>query len=104
MAFCVVFSKLMMYLIVCTLKFPLATNVPDTYLSQQGRQKEEGAAPSERVNIFSPNCELQGATRVPAFSMNGDYLIGGVFSIHFNIEELNREYTTKPGPSKCTGR
>lgn len=93
-----------MFLIVGTLNSPLATNVPDTQLTQQGRQEEERVAPGDGMNDFSPKCELQGSTHVPAFSMNGDYLIGGVFSIHFYTEEVNREYTTTPDPSRCTGR
>ncbi|XP_075891811.1 extracellular calcium-sensing receptor-like [Nelusetta ayraudi] len=36
--------------------------------------------------------------------MDGDYIIGGVFSIHNYIEEVNHEYTARPEPPRCTGR
>ncbi|XP_029028308.1 extracellular calcium-sensing receptor-like [Betta splendens] len=36
--------------------------------------------------------------------MNGDYVIGGVFSIHYNIKAVKYNYTTKPEPLQCTGR
>ncbi|XP_075891812.1 extracellular calcium-sensing receptor-like [Nelusetta ayraudi] len=58
----------------------------------------------DRADGFSLKCELQGSAREPAFSMKGDYIIGGVFSIHFYMEEVNHEYTKKPEPSRCTGR
>ncbi|XP_075891818.1 extracellular calcium-sensing receptor-like [Nelusetta ayraudi] len=35
--------------------------------------------------------------------MDGDYIIGGVFSIHHYREEMKHEYTTRPEPSRCTG-
>lgn len=101
MACCVILSKLMMYLIVCTLNSPLATHVPGTHLTQQ---EEDKAATVDRVKSFSPNCEVKGSARVPAFSRHGHYTIGGVFSIHFYIEKMNYKFSTKPEPSRCTGR
>ena len=52
----------------------------------------------------SVNCKLQGTTRLPVFSMNGDYVIGGVFSIHTYKHTLMHDYTTIPEPQRCTGR
>ncbi|XP_075892387.1 extracellular calcium-sensing receptor-like [Nelusetta ayraudi] len=104
MALSVVFIELMMCLTVCTLNSLLATNVPGTQVTQQGGQEEERAAAGDRADSFSLKCERQGSAREPVFSMNGDYIIGGVFSIHNYIEEVNHEYTAKPEPSRCTGR
>ncbi|XP_073350276.1 extracellular calcium-sensing receptor-like [Pagrus major] len=36
--------------------------------------------------------------------MDGDYAIGGVFSIHTYMRTVKNNYTTKPEPLKCTGR
>ncbi|KAK2847372.1 hypothetical protein Q5P01_010371 [Channa striata] len=52
----------------------------------------------------SVTCKLQGTARLPAFSEDGDYIIGGVFSIHYNMEMVKPNYTTMPEPLQCTGR
>ena len=52
----------------------------------------------------SVKCNLQGTARLPAFSKDGDYVIGGVFSIHNNMRTLIHNYTTMPEPPRCTGR
>ena len=52
----------------------------------------------------SVTCKLQGSTRQPAFSMDGDYVIGGVFSIHYYMHTVKHNYTTMPEPLSCTGR
>ncbi|XP_026233924.1 extracellular calcium-sensing receptor-like [Anabas testudineus] len=36
--------------------------------------------------------------------MDGDYVIGGVFSIHYNMQAVKHNYTTMPEPLRCTGR
>ncbi|XP_030259692.1 extracellular calcium-sensing receptor-like [Sparus aurata] len=36
--------------------------------------------------------------------MDGDYAIGGVFSIHTYMHPVKNNYTTEPEPLKCTGR
>lgn len=43
-------------------------------------------------------CKLQNSTRPPAFSMDGDYIIGGIFSIHSYIHTVDSNYTTMPEP------
>ncbi|XP_076591476.1 extracellular calcium-sensing receptor-like [Chaetodon auriga] len=51
----------------------------------------------------SVKCKLQGTTRLPAFSMDGDYVIGGVFSIHHYKHIVKHDYTSLPEPLRCTG-
>ncbi|XP_013881956.1 extracellular calcium-sensing receptor [Austrofundulus limnaeus] len=48
-------------------------------------------------------CNLQGTTRLPASSEDGDIFIGGVFSIHPKLDTVIYNYTTKPEPPRCTG-
>lgn len=62
---------------------------------------------ADGVNIeggSSLKCTLQGSAHLPAFSMEGDYIIGGVFSIHANMHMVDNNYTTAPEPLRCTGR
>lgn len=54
--------------------------------------------------VLSMTCILQGSARLPAFSMDGDYIIGGVFSIHNNMHTMISNYTIAPEPPRCTGR
>ncbi|XP_072248416.1 extracellular calcium-sensing receptor-like [Leuresthes tenuis] len=51
----------------------------------------------------SVKCNLQGTARLPAFSKDGDYVIGGVFSIHNNMHTVIHNYTTMPESPRCTG-
>ena len=56
------------------------------------------------TNASSLTCKLQGTTRQPAFSMDGDYVIGGVFSFHYYMHTVKHNYTTTPEPLSCAGR
>lgn len=56
------------------------------------------------VETSLAKCTLQGNARPPAFSMDGDFLIGGAFFIHYQMETVVNNYTTKPKLPKCTGR
>ncbi|XP_029028315.1 extracellular calcium-sensing receptor-like [Betta splendens] len=49
-------------------------------------------------------CKVQGTPRLPAFSKDGDYVIGGLFSIHYNMEAVKHNYTALPESLKCMGR
>lgn len=49
-------------------------------------------------------CKLQGTPRLPIFSEDGDYVIGGVFSIHNYMDTVKHNYTTMPAALRCTGR
>uniref|UniRef100_A0A3Q3J5S1 G-protein coupled receptors family 3 profile domain-containing protein n=1 Tax=Monopterus albus TaxID=43700 RepID=A0A3Q3J5S1_MONAL len=56
------------------------------------------------TDASSVKCELLGTARPPAFSVDGDYVIGGVFSIHYNTQTVKHNYTARPEPLQCTGR
>ncbi|XP_013868246.1 extracellular calcium-sensing receptor-like [Austrofundulus limnaeus] len=51
----------------------------------------------------SVKCTLQGTARLPAFAMEGDFVIGGVFSMHYKMHTVIYDYTTKPEALRCTG-
>lgn len=63
-----------------------------------------GTTDGASLQVSSLKCTLQGTTHLPAFSMNGDYIIGGLFSIHANMYMAENNYTTAPEPPRCTGR
>lgn len=55
-------------------------------------------------DMSSVSCKLQGATRPPAFSKDGDFVIGGIFSIHYYMDTIQHNYTSMPEPMQCSGR
>ena len=79
----------------CELNSPLKQRVGLT-------EERTGAGVSTEASPV--NCKLQGTTRLPAFSLDGDYVIGGVFSIHTYMHTVKHNYTTEPEPLKCIGR
>ncbi|XP_037533475.1 extracellular calcium-sensing receptor-like [Nematolebias whitei] len=48
-------------------------------------------------------CKMQSTRCLPAFSVDGDFVIGGIFSIHYKLHAVIYNYTTKPEPSRCSG-
>uniref|UniRef100_H3CD06 G-protein coupled receptors family 3 profile domain-containing protein n=1 Tax=Tetraodon nigroviridis TaxID=99883 RepID=H3CD06_TETNG len=76
-------------------------------LKASGNSLEEQVGLREdRTGAGAPfeKCQLQGSARLPAFSMAGDFVIGGVFSLHdFRVTE-KPNYTTVPEPFRCSGR
>jgi len=52
----------------------------------------------------SVKCMLRGTPRPPVFTLEGDYLIGGAFSIHYYMKAVKHNYTSPPEPLECTGR
>ena len=56
------------------------------------------------LNGSGIKCKLQSAAHPPAFSMDGDYVVGGVFGIHYSMHTVRYNYTTVPEPLRCTGR
>ncbi|KAK2912396.1 hypothetical protein Q8A73_006509 [Channa argus] len=73
-------------------------------LKQRTAYTHAKAAGEVTDEASSVKCTLQDTTRLPAFSMDGDYTIGGVFSIHYNMQNMIHNYTTMPEPLQCTGR
>lgn len=71
---------------------------------KQNIEITEGLTTSDVSTQASLKCTLQSTPRLPAFSMNGDFVIGGVFSIHYQMHVVISNYTTKPEPSRCAGR
>ena len=52
----------------------------------------------------SVKCMLRGTPQPPVFTLEGDYLIGGAFSIHYYMKMVKHNYTSLPEPIECTGR
>ena len=52
----------------------------------------------------SVKCMLRGSPRPTGLTLEGDYLIGGVFSIHYSMKTVKHNYTSLPEPLECTGR
>ncbi|XP_030621112.1 extracellular calcium-sensing receptor [Chanos chanos] len=50
----------------------------------------------------NPQCSLKGNFR-PGFLANGDFIIGGLFPLHYNMEMPDLNCTYKPGPVRCNG-
>ncbi|KAM8904431.1 extracellular calcium-sensing receptor-like [Spinachia spinachia] len=72
-------------------------------VKQRAGLTEDGTAVGVSNEGSSVECKLQGATRLPAFSMDGDYVVGGVFSIHHFTYTVTNNYTTMPDPIGCSG-
>ncbi len=66
--------------------------------------KQKAGFTEDRTAASSVKCKLQGGARLPAFSMDGDFVIGGVFSIHYYMHTVKHNYTTMPEQLRCTGR
>ncbi|XP_035240664.1 extracellular calcium-sensing receptor-like [Anguilla anguilla] len=48
-------------------------------------------------------CTLQGTPRPASFSEPGDFVIGGVFPIHYYVITTENNYTSRPKAPHCTG-
>ncbi|XP_016385794.1 extracellular calcium-sensing receptor-like [Sinocyclocheilus rhinocerous] len=53
------------------------------------------------VNINS--CILQGDPQPPALFEDGDFVIGGAFTIHYYVRTEKQTYTQRPQPLVCSG-
>uniref|UniRef100_A0A4W4HA86 G-protein coupled receptors family 3 profile domain-containing protein n=1 Tax=Electrophorus electricus TaxID=8005 RepID=A0A4W4HA86_ELEEL len=64
------------------------------------------------MTVFSPaeckgntvSCRLWTEPQMPILSMDGDFVIGGIFSIHYSMRSELNTYTTMPAQPRCTGR
>ncbi|KAM3616516.1 uncharacterized protein V6R79_019232 [Siganus canaliculatus] len=98
-----VFTNLILFMVLCEVDPALAVNQSKDGLTQKPEliQVKRGTKPSTETS--SMTCKLQGTIHWPAFSMDGDYVIGGVFSIHHFKHTVLHNYSTLPDPVKCTG-
>uniref|UniRef100_A0A8C1K7X6 G-protein coupled receptors family 3 profile domain-containing protein n=1 Tax=Cyprinus carpio TaxID=7962 RepID=A0A8C1K7X6_CYPCA len=53
------------------------------------------------VNLNS--CILQGDPQLPALFEDGDFVIGGAFTIHYYVRTEKQTYTQRPQPLVCSG-
>ncbi|XP_064158597.1 extracellular calcium-sensing receptor-like [Anguilla rostrata] len=49
-------------------------------------------------------CTLQGTPRPASLSQHGDFVLGGVFTIHHELINTENNYTSQPKAPQCTGR
>ncbi|XP_022535523.2 extracellular calcium-sensing receptor-like [Astyanax mexicanus] len=54
-----------------------------------------------KTNLVS--CRLMAEPQLPGLFMNGDYVIGGIFSIHSYLRYEQNTYTTQPLQLQCSG-
>ena len=84
----------------CDLNSAVDLEAPGNSPEQQAGLREFGTAAAAP----SVKCQLQGSARFPAFSMDGDFVVGGVFSLHHYKVTVMHNYTTMPEPFSCSGR
>ena len=99
-----VFVCLILSLTLWVVNSAIALNSSGDVLKQSTDLTEERTGAEGSTEASSVKCKLQATNRLPAFSMDGDYVIGGVFSIHYYKHTVNHNYTTKPEPQRCKGR
>ncbi|KAF1394154.1 hypothetical protein PFLUV_G00023580 [Perca fluviatilis] len=87
----------------CELNSALALNGSEDDVKQRAGLTEDRTGAGVSTQTSSVKCKRQGTTRLPVFSTDGDYVIGGVFSIHQYVYTVNNNYTTMPEPLRCTG-
>ncbi|KAL6479449.1 hypothetical protein MHYP_G00128820 [Metynnis hypsauchen] len=49
------------------------------------------------------NCRLWAEPRLPDLYMDGDFVIGGIFSMHYYMRSEQKAYTRQPLQLQCTG-
>lgn len=73
-------------------------------LKQQFPSEQTSNTSGVTAEDSSVKCTLQGKSRLPAFSRDGDFVIGGVSTIHSQHYAMVYNYTTQPESPRCTGR
>uniref|UniRef100_A0A3B5L261 G-protein coupled receptors family 3 profile domain-containing protein n=1 Tax=Xiphophorus couchianus TaxID=32473 RepID=A0A3B5L261_9TELE len=73
-------------------------------LEQQFPSEQTSNTSGVTAEASSVKCTLQGKSRLPAFSRDGDFVIGGVSTIHSQHYAMVYNYTTQPESPRCTGR
>lgn len=104
MAFPSLFIALIFSLTLCELSSACARNDHRNRLKQHIGLKACRTGAGFSTEASSVKCKFQGTARLPAFTMEGDFVIGGVFSIHHYKRTVNHNYTTIPEALPCTGR
>ncbi|CAM4579237.1 unnamed protein product [Leuciscus chuanchicus] len=56
-----------------------------------------------RPTEWSCTCILQGDPQPPALFKDGDFIIGGAFTIHYYVRTEKNTFTRKPQPLECSG-
>ncbi|KAK5600821.1 hypothetical protein CRENBAI_009309 [Crenichthys baileyi] len=72
-------------------------------LKQRTEPAEAFTVAGVSTEASSFKCTLLGTPRMPAFSKDGIFIIGGVSSIRYQLYTVVYNYTTKPEPPRCTG-
>ncbi len=98
------FIGLILSLRLCELNSALALKGSGVGLKQRAGLSQNRTGAGFSTEASSVKCKLQGTARLPAFSMDGDYVIGGVFSLHNYMHTVKHNYTNIPEPLRCTGR
>lgn len=82
----------------------LALNYSGNLLQLQTELR--GSRNDAGVRTLAPHlkCTAQGEARLPVFSADGDYVIGGIFSIHHYKQTVERDYAAMPELERCGGR
>ena len=96
--------SLILSLSLCEVNSALSLKFSGDGLKQRAWLTEDTIGAGVSTEVSTVKCKLQGSTRLPAFSLDGDFVIGGVFSIHSFTQTVRHNYTTMPEPQKCTGR
>lgn len=73
-------------------------------LKQQFPSEQTSNTSGVTAEASSVKCSLQGKSRLPAFSRDGDFVIGGVATIHSQDYAMVYNYTTQPESPRCTKR
>lgn len=84
--------------------FSLALNYRGDLLKRQTEPRGRRNHPGVRTSAPPLECTAQGQARLPVFSAGGDFVIGGIFSIHHYKQTVERDYAAMPEPERCGGR
>lgn len=98
------FISLILSLGLCEQSLAITLNGLEDGIKQRDWLTKDSTNARVSTEVSSAKCELQGSTREPVFSQDGDYVIGGVFSIHHYVHTVKHNYTSVPEPQKCLGR
>lgn len=104
MAFSSLFIGLILSLMLCELSSAGARNDHRNRLKQHTGLKVCRTGAGFSTEASSVKCKFQGTARRPTFTMEGDFVIGGVFSIRHYKRTVNHNYTTMPEALPCAGR